>query len=393
MPEEDELWLFLRRTLSNSLELNENLFPKTVINTIVITLNGRIMGKIIEEKDTRVKYYYGINASDLTASQGLSRLSDKFTRKKFDEESGNHKSFAFMLSFIKSLKVDAFSESLGLVANRQFLLGTLSRLGIPQLKVKANPILCTLNLETGDYVLAKNNLEDYIQCVSFKRAEEQTDKSDYVERSLLINEFGSFSDSVEYYLRRSSRKNLKRAEFAEFLTLDKGLTDIVPISVKFPTVYPKLNNSGIEVVSDLDGHIFEKLCGDSQIAVDSLNIQLTGDEVLYADSIKGNFLLKLNTFRESAKKKIFLGPSLSGSVDDVVKIACVTRKDILDFVDIHFNNYSFSVMYYILNCILNNDVSKLLPYTIQHDSGTPFNSFLRHVISQSGRQATGLLNT
>lgn len=390
--EEEQLWKTVKSTLMMSIEAGENLFPRTIVGTVVVTLNGRIMTTTSEEDNKIVKYIYGLNPDDLTAVNGNVRLNDKFSQKKFKTQvSENHqKSFAFMLSFIKSLSVDAYSKSIALKADLNLLQGNLSRYNIPEITVNSNPTLCTLDLITGDYILAQEHLEDYINCVSWQDARRNADKGSYVRTLMAINKVDSVSDLMEYYFKRGSRKHSYKNEFTTFLTLSKGLTDIVPIAVKFPKEDDKTTKSGIGLVNNLDSDLFDIICGDGRISANSINCDLTGEDFNYRDTIKYDFIAKLEKFRNSAKVKVFSAPSLSNSYDEIVKIACVTKKDIFELTDIKFNTYSFGVMNFILSCLFKQDIGKILPYTLRRGENTSFNQYLKNQIKVRGREFSNI---
>lgn len=392
--EDTQLWREVTRKLMNSLELGENLFPKTVVGTVVITLNGRIIATHGTGEESKETYYYGLNPEDLTAINGVVRLTDRYTKKKFETKTSSNiqKSFEFMLSFLRRIRFDAYTQSLQLSADKGILEGALSMHNIKKITVNSNPILCTLDLVTGDYVLARDHIDDYLKCVRWQNPEITADIKPYVISQLEMNTVDSVSDSIDYYLQRGSRKHVYMNEFTTFFTLPKGLTDIVPVAVKFPEDMPKVTQSGVKLVNNLDNEIFDLLCSTNSIPMNNVYCHCPVD-VLSSNDTKVQFHERLCKFQESVRAKVFSAPSLNGSFDSTVQVACASKKDIFELTDIHFSNYSFGVMNFILSCMLKSGVGTIMPYSTDHtdmnsDELSPFSRSLKTQILSRSRQLT-----
>lgn len=383
--EETQLWKTVRQKLINSIELHENLFPKTVVGTVLITLNGRVMSIQGSGEESSESYYYGLNPDDLTAVNGMVRLNDRYMKKAFETKAGLNlsKSYEFMYSFIKTLQIDAFTKSIQLKADLGILSGALSMYNIPKITVNSNPILCTLDLITGDYILAKEHPEKYAECVAWQDPNTKVSIAPYVKSQLNMTTVNSVSDSIDYYLVRGLRKHTYKSEFTTFFTLPKGLTDVVPVAVKFPEEAIKETKSGITMVNNLDSIIFDTLCNKNLIPIKEMYCDYTG--LTFAENAEVEFNERLMRFKESVSRKVFSAPSLSGSFDNIVQVACATKKDIFELTDIQFYNYSFGIMNFILSAMLREEVGSLMPYSVSRTVSSPFNNYLKSQITFRNR--------
>ena len=105
----------------------------------------------------------------------------------------------------------------------------------------------------------------------------------------------------------------------------------------------------------------------------------------FSSNAKMEFNERLMRFKESVSRKVFSAPSLSGSFDNIVQVACATKKDIFELTDIQFYNYSFGVMNFILSCMLKKEVGSIMPYSVSRTASSPFNNSLRSQITFRNR--------
>lgn len=380
------IWNEIKQKLTRSLENGENLFPKTVVGTVSITLNGRLIQVSGTGEEEKEKFYYGLNPNDLTATNGMVRLTDRFTKKPFETKYSDNiqKSFEFMLGFLNLLRVDAFTVAFNLKADINVLEAALEANKIPKLTVNSNPVLCTLDIITGDYILADKYPEIYSNCVSWNNPNTTMSVKDAITPFIEVNKVSSLSDYLEYYLQKGSRKRFKLSEFTKFFTLPKGLTDIVPVAIRFPEEPVKVTQSGINLVNNLDNVIFNKLCSDD-ITVRDLYCDFT--DAGLSDTPDVDFYENFKIFQKSVKNKIFYAPSLSGGTDTKVEVACASKKDIYELTGIQFNNYSIGIMNLILSCMLKEKLGKFRPYSVSRIATSSFNSTLEREIKARNRNS------
>lgn len=374
------IWKDIREVLKKSVMEKENLFPINAVKNVLITLNGKNIFTVKETKDgEKEKYLFALDSSDITAENGIVRLVSGYRSKAFRtrDDDGEEKSFLFMIEFINKLRVDSFIRDIGLDVKDDILMGTLSRYNIEHYRVNSNPLLCTLDIVTGDYILATEHLDDFVNAV---KSNSRIDLKEYTKLMLEMNKVSSISDSMEYFLARSARRRMYDTRYTLYSTLRTGLTDIVPICAEFPSVGEKRLSSGITLVNNLDNVVFNAITQESK---PKLFCDTKGE--FDSDSAKIEFRESLDMFRESAKKKVFEAPGI-GSNDEVIKVCCASKKDIYELTKIRFKTYSFSIMNFILSCLFKEEIGSIIPYSLNRMSDTIFNTRLKDVVKLADRE-------
>ena len=335
--------------INRNIEVIMLQFPKTVSGYPAIFLNGRLLQlRSYVTNDDGVRElsstnFVGLNLNSTRVE--FVKLKPNFSIKKFTVDSAESMN-RFVNSIWREVTLDSFTNKCNFSVNIEVLRSKLSANGIPDCKLEINPIIKTLNIYTGDYLLYKEKPADFFDIISIRDAEQISAKDKAKVAELYISRFKSFAsaDIVSYYMLKSMNKQTKVVtdkvtgkniyQFVEYLSLKSGLTDIVPIAFKFPEVETQYTGD-IGYATSLPSDIYDILVDDGKFnkAIGEL-ASLSGDSSMEIDS----YIELIRTFRNKVKDRIFDAPTV-GTLDSTVKAMCATKYELYELTGIIFKNY------------------------------------------------------
>lgn len=412
-----EVYRILEETVGNTVDGLQGIIPKT-LSAAVFRINGRLVKINKPSSESQQESLVGISPKLLGSAKrnnllnSFVSLNSRFVLQDYNKNSTNQVAsrMNFLKKFAIQMRMDAFTMSIQpLLGNKQLdielLESELLQHRLPKCQITANPYMYGINLNTGDYLLAKKDLQAYCDLLDGGKATLQTLNT--VKIALAMHETTSYSEYIDYFLARASRMNKLKAECNHFFSMRNGLTDIVPIAVNFPAIKEVSHSKRPDILlcNDLDNFTFTKLSQEIELYNQLIrkrkelgkesrgNIKSLGftgnlseriglDQTCEMNELEVSYPQFISRLRKIEAPVITETSVINGRT---IELICSSKAEISSLTHIQFNNYKFGAMHYILKCMYDlNLFSKLFPFTNNVDVQSNYSNQLNNVAYQLG---------
>lgn len=412
-----EVYRLMEEIIGSTVDGLQGVIPKT-LSAAVFRINGRLVKINKPSSENQQESLVGISPKLLGSAKrnnllnSFVSLNSRFVLQDYNKNSSNQiaSRMNFLKKFVMKIRLDAFTLSIqSLLGNKKLdiesLESELLQHRLPKCKITANPYMYGINLNTGDYLLAKEDLQAYCDLLDGSKATIQTVNT--VKVALAMHETTSYSEYIDYFLARASRMNKLKAECNHFFSLRNGLTDIVPIAVNFPAV-KEVNHSkrkDILLCNELDNFTFIKLSDEIELYnslnkkrrelgkeimsdvrtsefTENLSSRVGLDQTCEMDEFEISYPQFISRLRKIEAPVITETSVITGRT---IELICSSKAEICELTHIQFNNYKFGAMHYILKCMYDLELfSKLFPFTNNVDVMSNYSQQLNNVAYQLG---------
>lgn len=412
-----DVYEILEKTVGEDVTELQGILPKT-LSAAVFRINGRLVKINKQSSDTQQESLVGIspklfgNVNKNSLLNSFVSLNSRFVLQDYTKNSTNPTAsrINFLKKVVAQIRMDAFTLSVQLLlgdkkVNMELLEHEVTQHSLPLCQVTANPYMYGINLNTGDYLLAKKDLQAYCSVLDGGSATQPTMNA--VRVALAMHETTAYSEYIEYFLARAFRSNKLKAVCNHFFSMKNGLTDIVPIAINLPAINEVKHSKreGILLCNDLDNFTFMKLSEEMELYnrlnrkrqefnkesggngrvpefTDDLRTRVGLDQTCVVNEFEASYSQFISKLRKIKVPVITETSVINGNT---IELICSSKADISALTHIQFNNYKFGVMHYILKCMYDLEVfSKLFPFTNAVDVMRPYSQQLNIVARQLG---------